>query len=102
MTKVYNHRVQYTVSAVPEEAMVTIAECTFDRDACNWKNSTTGNSRWQMASLARRPSNLPDKTYGAPVGYAFFDVFNTGSKFQKVQMISPVVQDMSTVCLSFW
>ena len=26
-----------------------------------------------MATLTKRPANLPDKTYGAPVGYAYFD-----------------------------
>ena len=30
--------------------------------------------------LVQRPANLPDKTYGAPVGYAYFDIFNTGSR----------------------
>jgi len=25
-------------------------------------------------------SSLPDKTYGAPMGYAYFDIFNTGSR----------------------
>ena len=33
-----------------------------------------------MAAVARRPANLLDKTYGAPVGYAYFDIFNTGSR----------------------
>ena len=33
-----------------------------------------------MATLTKRPANLPDKTYGAPVGYAYFDIFNTGSR----------------------
>ena len=35
---------------------------------------------WRMATLTKRPANLPDKTYGAPVGYAYFDIFNTGSR----------------------
>ena len=35
-----------------------------------------------MATLTKRPANLPDKTYGAPVGYAYFDIFNTGSRWQ--------------------
>ena len=35
-----------------------------------------------MATLTKRPANLPDKTYGAPVGYAYFDIFNTGSRLQ--------------------
>ena len=26
-----------------------------------------------MATLTKRPANLPNKTYGAPVGYAYFD-----------------------------
>ena len=38
------------------------------------------NFDWRMATLTKRPANLPDKTYGAPVGYAYFDIFNTGSR----------------------
>ena len=36
-----------------------------------------------MATLTKRPANLPDKTYGAPVGYAYFDIFNTGSRLPR-------------------
>jgi len=57
------------------------AECTFDRDACSWRNSSNGDFEWRLATLARRPANLPDKTFGAPVGYAYFDIFNTGSRY---------------------
>ena len=35
---------------------------------------------WRMATLTKRPANLPDKTYGAPIGYAYFDIFNSGSR----------------------
>ena len=66
--------------AVPEHAPLTKAECTFDRDSCAWRNTSTGDFQWRMAAVARRPANLLDKTYGAPVGYAYFDIFNTGSR----------------------
>ena len=39
------------------------------------------NFDWRLATLTKRPANLPDKTYGAPVGYAYFDIFNTGSRY---------------------
>jgi len=29
-------------------------------------NSTSGNTFWKLATVARRPANLPDKTFGAP------------------------------------
>jgi hypothetical protein len=29
-------------------------------------NATSGNTFWKLATVARRPSNLPDKTFGAP------------------------------------
>ena len=39
-----------------------------------------------MAAVARRPANLLDKTYGAPVGYAYFDIFNTGSRLINISI----------------
>ena len=71
---------KYEISALPEHATLTRAECTFDRNACAWRNTSTGDFEWRMAAVARRPANLLDKTYGAPVGYAYFDIFNTGSR----------------------
>lgn len=70
----------FASTALPDYATLIKAECTFDRDSCAWRNTTTGDFEWRMASVARRPANLPDKTYGAPVGYAYFDIFNTGSR----------------------
>ena len=67
-------------SAMPEQASLIRAECTLDRDSCAWRNTSTGDFEWRMATLARRPANLPDKTFGAPVGYAYFDIFNTGAR----------------------
>ena len=73
-----------------------------------------------MATLTKRPANLPDKTYGAPVGYAYFDIFNTGSRFKspfhvpkhpplfprsnRVKMISPTItaSESGKMCFSFW
>ena len=70
------------ILATPDHATLIRAECTFDRDSCAWRNSSTGDFEWRMAAVARRPANLPDKTYGAPVGYAYFDIFNTGSRYR--------------------
>merc|ERR1719414_2823070 len=91
--------------SVPKHAELISAECTFDRDSCNWRNSSTGDFEWRMATLARRPNNLPDKTFGAPVGYAYFDIFNTGARSNKVRMISPKVtgtDSYNNMCFSFW
>ena len=63
-----------------------VAECTFDRDSCSWRNTSTGDFEWRMATLNRRPSNLPDKTFGAPVGYAYFDIFNSGSRLDIINL----------------
>ena len=54
----------FSFSALPEHATLIRAECTFDRDSCAWRNTTTGDFEWRMAAVARRPANLPDKTYG--------------------------------------
>ena len=73
----YNGECQTT----PERAVVVKGECSFDRNSCGWRNTSTAeNFDWRMATLTKRPANLPDKTYGAPVGYAYFDIFNTGSR----------------------
>jgi len=90
---------------VPQPAMVVKGECSFDRDACGWRNtSTADNFDWRMATLTKRPANLPDKTYGAPMGYAYFDIFNTGSRSNRVKMISPTIPASKDgkMCFSFW
>lgn len=92
-------------ATVPEQAVIVKGECTFDRDSCGWKNTTTAdNFDWRMATLTKRPANLPDKTYGAPVGYAYFDIFNTGSRSNRVKMISPTIpaSNSGKMCFSFW
>lgn len=34
---------------------------------CDWSNGTDKSpASWRMATVNRRPSNLPDKTFGAP------------------------------------
>ena len=76
-----------TFSVIPNHANLVVAECTFDRDSCSWRNTSTGDFEWRMATLNRRPSNLPDKTFGAPVGYAYFDIFNSGSRLDIHQFV---------------
>jgi hypothetical protein len=53
-------------AAAPPSATVRVGECRFERDICDWMNATSGNTFWKLATVARRPSNLPDKTFGAP------------------------------------
>ena len=86
--------------AVPEHAPLTKAECTFDRDSCAWRNTSTGDFQWRMAAVARRPANLLDKTYGAPVGYAYFDIFNTGSRLILTQFSGTIFQFLFLVSKS--
>ena len=67
--------------AVPAKANVVKGVCSFDRDSCGWSNTSTAETfDWRMATLTKRPANLPDKTYRAPVGYAYYDIINTGSE----------------------
>jgi len=34
---------------------------------CDWSNGTDKSpASWRMATVNRRPANLPDKTFGAP------------------------------------
>jgi len=93
-----------TCDTLPGPGLIIKGECTFDRDACGWRNSSTAeNFDWRMATMTKRPANLPDKTYGAPVGYAYFDIFNTGSRSNRVKMISPTISASDDkLCFSFW
>ena len=46
-----------------------IGECRFERDTCDWFNDTAqekSSASWRLATVSRRPANLPDKTFGAP------------------------------------
>lgn len=40
---------------------------------CDWSNGTDKSlASWRMATVNRRPANLPDKTFGAPGKEIFF------------------------------
>jgi hypothetical protein len=57
------------ITAIPSGAYVRIGECRFERDTCDWYNETTqekSSASWRLATVSRRPANLPDKTFGAP------------------------------------
>lgn len=58
-------------TAHPNQAMPMATECNFDRDMCSWRSlgdATTvrPDVDWRLATVARRPANLPDHTFGAP------------------------------------
>ncbi|XP_063609951.1 MAM and LDL-receptor class A domain-containing protein 1-like [Penaeus indicus] len=93
-------------STMPEKAMTSKADCDFQRNACQWKNSTTDSDfRWTTASISRRPANLPDHTFGGPIGYAYFDVFNQAARPQSLTFTSPPMDksaDGTPICLTFW
>lgn len=53
--------------ALPRGAKVRPGECRFERDMCEWTNLTDKSmASWRLATVTRRPANLPDKTFGAP------------------------------------
>lgn len=57
-------------TAMPSSAYVNSAECSFEKDMCQWRNTSSDPMyRWQMATITRRPANLPDKTFGASGGF---------------------------------
>lgn len=62
----------YLFAAAPPSAMVRVGECRFERDICDWMNATSGTTFWKLATVARRPANLPDKTFGAPGEFYLF------------------------------
>ncbi|KAK3871532.1 hypothetical protein Pcinc_023337 [Petrolisthes cinctipes] len=93
-------------STKPEKALTSGGDCDFQRDACMWKNITSDpDFRWTTASVSRRPANLPDHTFGGPVGYAYFDVFNQNARPQSLTLLSPPMdkdEDNAPICISFW
>jgi hypothetical protein len=57
------------ITAMPSGAYIRVGECRFERDTCDWYNDTTqekSSASWRLATVSRRPANLPDKTFGAP------------------------------------
>ncbi|XP_018020886.1 MAM and LDL-receptor class A domain-containing protein 1 [Hyalella azteca] len=91
---------------VPDAAVVRAGDCTFTRGSCGWQNLTSdSNFYWNNASPSRRPVSMTDHTYGAQVGYIYFDVFNLNSRSQKLQLISPAIDpsaDREPLCFTFW
>jgi hypothetical protein len=56
-------------TALPSGAYIRAGECRFERDTCDWYNDTRqekSSASWRLATVSRRPANLPDKTFGAP------------------------------------
>ncbi|XP_066937100.1 MAM and LDL-receptor class A domain-containing protein 1-like [Macrobrachium rosenbergii] len=92
--------------SVPDAAVVRAGDCTFTRGSCGWRNLTSDTDfYWSSASPLRRPVNMNDHTYGSPVGYIYFDVFNLNSRSQKLQLVSPVMEpslDRTPFCFTFW
>ncbi|KAE8746542.1 hypothetical protein FOCC_FOCC006776 [Frankliniella occidentalis] len=96
-------------TTMPASAGVRQAECHFERDTCSWSNETNGiaPASWRLASLARRPASLPDKTFGAPEGYIFFDLFAPSKKGARdtarlVSSLIPASTEDTLHCLTFW
>jgi hypothetical protein len=91
-------------TTMPASAYVSEGECSFEKDMCHWRNTTSDPVyRWQMATITRRPANLPDKTFGAPVGYAYFDIYTQSAQGTPVKLLSPTIPASGDrVCFSFW
>nr|CAD7458310.1 unnamed protein product [Timema tahoe] len=95
------------LEAMPPGAIVRNGECRFERDTCEWLNDTQDRNSpsWRLATVSRRPANLPDKTFGAPEGYIYFDLFNQNSGSNTARLISPTVtasSDEQQLCFNFW
>ncbi|KAL7643743.1 UNVERIFIED_CONTAM: hypothetical protein RMT77_005749 [Armadillidium vulgare] len=93
-------------SILPEKAELSLLDCDFTRDACSYLNISTGGiDRWYYASITRRPSTLADHSYGGPVGYLYFDVFNVNNNPPRVTLMSRIIErsvDSNPICLTFW
>ncbi|XP_072154876.1 MAM and LDL-receptor class A domain-containing protein 1 isoform X1 [Bemisia tabaci] len=92
-------------STIPKAATVRVGECRFERDMCDWSNGTDKTiASWRLATITRRPANLPDKTFGAPDGYIYYDLFNQILGNNMVRLVSPVIPaaEDSQLCFSFW
>ncbi|PNF30522.1 hypothetical protein B7P43_G09951 [Cryptotermes secundus] len=94
-------------STIPSGAYVRVGECRFERDTCDWYNDTTqdkSSASWRLATVSRRPANLPDKTFGAPEGYVYFDLFNQNVGSNPVRLISPTISAVEerSLCFTFW
>lgn len=64
---IYLNNIFKYFTAIPAGAKVRPGECRFERDMCDWSNGTDKSpASWRMATVNRRPANLPDKTFGAP------------------------------------
>ncbi|XP_076309730.1 MAM and LDL-receptor class A domain-containing protein 1-like isoform X2 [Tachypleus tridentatus] len=62
-----------------------------------------GSLTWRLASTSTRPANLQDHSFGAPAGYAFFDIFNQ-NVVQNPILRSPKFASalVDNRCISFW
>ncbi|XP_069694256.1 MAM and LDL-receptor class A domain-containing protein 1-like [Periplaneta americana] len=94
-------------STMPSGAFVRVGECRFERDTCDWYNDTTqekSSASWRLATVSRRPANLPDKTFGAPEGYVYFDLFNQNVGSNTARLISPPISAVEEqfLCFTFW
>ncbi|XP_065351077.1 MAM and LDL-receptor class A domain-containing protein 1-like [Cloeon dipterum] len=89
-------------STVPASATVHAGDCRFERDICSWINSTASNTFWKLATVASRPANLPDKTYNAPEGYIYFDLFNSGSSVVRLTSPHMAATEDRQLCFAFW
>ncbi|XP_075219109.1 MAM and LDL-receptor class A domain-containing protein 1-like isoform X2 [Lycorma delicatula] len=92
-------------TTIPDGAVVRTGECRFERTMCEWSNGTDKSPiSWRLATINRRPANLPDKTFGAPDGYVYYDLFNQILGNNMVQLVSPVIsgENGGQLCFSFW
>ncbi|XP_066995484.2 MAM and LDL-receptor class A domain-containing protein 1 [Anabrus simplex] len=93
-------------STIPAAAFVRPGECRFERDTCDWYNDTMekSNAAWRLATVSRRPANLPDKTFGAPEGYIYFDLFNQNIGSNTARLVSATIpgSEERQICFTFW
>ncbi|XP_069995993.1 MAM and LDL-receptor class A domain-containing protein 1 [Penaeus vannamei] len=92
--------------ALPEQARVEAADCSFDQDLCGWSAQNESPSArpsevWRLATREGSVGSLLDHTFGADGGgYVYLDVFNTDVVGW---LRSPNnLEKNATYCLSFY
>ena len=75
------------VQVQPKKAKPMAAECSFDKDPCQWRNDVNNTVRpdsdWRLATPSRRPANLADHTFGAS-SKSIFNFFNRRKSFSNL------------------
>ena len=103
-----------TCEPAPPQSRPSPGACQFTNNACDWRNTTSddrGRQRWQI-SVPKYGSAphvlLPDHTFRASTGFAYFDIFSFSSQDEPetLRLVSPLLEAPAggdgRVCVTFW